>query len=232
LVWFKEVATVMLGQSAWDCAQYQQEFAEMKRYLTIVAGVIFGVLSMLSPASAEGYGIQAGDVLKIEVLEDPSLNRSVLVDPTGRISVPQGGTLQAAGQSVESISATISKRLAANFAAAPSVFVSLERVADRVDAGAAAANTISIFVIGEAGKTGKLELEAGTTVLQMFAEMGGFSKFAATKRIQLRRTDAKTKAETVSTLNYPAIEAGTSTNGATTMQDGDVVIIPQRKLFE
>jgi hypothetical protein len=33
-------------------------------------------------------------------------------------------------------------------------------------------------------------------------------------------------------LNYDAIEAGTSTNGNTTLKAGDVIVIPQRKLFE
>ena len=80
--------------------------------------------------------------------------------------------------------------------------------------------------MGEAAKPGKLEVAPGTTVLQLFAEMGGFSKFAAVKRIQLRRGDQ------TFALNYEAIEAGTSDAGATTLQAGDVLIVPQRKLFE
>ena len=71
-----------------------------------------------------------------------------------------------------------------------------------------------------------MQLAPGTTVLQAFAEMGGFSKFAATKRIQLRRGATTYK------LNYDMIEAGTSTDGGTTLKDGDVIVVPQRKLFE
>jgi polysaccharide biosynthesis/export protein len=87
-------------------------------------------------------------------------------------------------------------------------------------------------VVGEAAKSGKIGVAPGTTVLQFFAEMGGFSKFAATKRIQLRRTDAKTGEETIYNLNYDAIEAGSSGAGSTTLADGDVIVVPQRKLFE
>lgn len=207
----------------------------MKRLIATLTLMVFGLAALLSPAYAEGYALRAGDVVKIEVLEDPSLNRSVLVAPDGRISIPLVGTIKASGLSVDAVGAAISERIASNFSAPPNVFVSLERLAERSAGGGTGtgkAATITVYVMGEAAKAGKLEVAPGTTVLQLFAEMGGFSKFAATQRIQLRRTDAKSKAETVFKLNYDAIEAGTSNNGNTTLKSGDVIVIPQRKLFE
>ena len=62
--------------------------------------------------------------------------------------------------------------------------------------------------------------------------MGGFSKFAATKRIQLRRIDPKTRTEKVYMFNYDAIERGENNGGNTRLMDGDVILVPQRKLFE
>jgi polysaccharide export outer membrane protein len=56
--------------------------------------------------------------------------------------------------------------------------------------------------------------------------MGGFSPFAATKRVQLRR------AGEITTISYNAIENGASNAGAIVLQDGDVIMVPQRKLFE
>ena len=41
--------------------------------------------------------------------------------------------------------------------------------------------------MGEAANPGKLDVKRGTTLLQAFAQMGGFSPFAATKRVQLHR---------------------------------------------
>lgn len=205
----------------------------MKCFIAAMTGLGLGLLSLLSPALADGYALRAGDVVKIEVLEDPSLNRSVLVAPDGRISIPLVGTIKASGLSVDAVGAAISTRIASNFSAPPNVFVSLERLADRSGGGTGTgkAATITVYVMGEAAKSGKLEVAPGTTVLQLFAEMGGFSKFAATQRIQLRRTD-KSGAESVFKLNYDAIEAGTSSNGKTSLRNGDVIVIPQRKLFE
>lgn len=197
----------------------------MKILMALLANLM--LLSFGSAAFAEGYQLRPGDVLKIEVLEDPTLNRSVLVAPDGRIAMPMAGTLKVSGLSVDGVAANIASAITPNFAAKPSVFVSLEKLADRVAGGAAAAPaTIDIYVMGEAGKPGKHEMAPRSTVLQLFAEMGGFGKFAATKRIQLRRG-----AETFK-LNYDQIEAGASNAGDTRLKDGDVIVIPQRKLFE
>ena len=72
-------------------------FAGLCRMLFVT--LIFGVVAQ--QAQAQGYQIRAGDTLRIEVLEDSSLNRTVLVAPDGRISMPQAGTLSVRGQSVE-----------------------------------------------------------------------------------------------------------------------------------
>jgi polysaccharide export outer membrane protein len=199
----------------------------MKTIMALVAGLLLGLVSAAAPALAQGYHVRPGDILKIEVLEDPSLNRSVLVAPDGRISMPMVGNLKVSGQSVDSVAAGLASKMAGNFAAPPNVSVSLERLAERVGGGAVAAPaTIDVYVMGQAAKAGRMQLAPGTTVLQAFAEMGGFSKFAATKRIQLRRGATTYK------LNYDMIEAGTSTDGGTTLKDGDVIVVPQRKLFE
>lgn len=200
----------------------------MKTLVALLANLMLLTLGLGSAALAEGYQVRPGDVLKIEVLEDPTLNRSVLVAPDGRIAMPMAGTLKASGLSVDSVAANIATAITPNFAGKPSVFVSLERLAERTGGGGGAAKpaTIDVYVMGEAGKPGRHEMSPGSTVLQLFAEMGGFGKFAATKRIQLRRGADNFK------LNYDQIEAGTSNAGDTTLKDGDVIVIPQRKLFE
>lgn len=205
------------------------------RLFALLASLLVMPFLMTSQGFAQdGYRIRAGDVLRIEVLEDATLNRSALVPPDGRISLPLAGAVRAAGRSVEDVQAELSTRLAANFASPPNVFVSIERIAQSFATGAApaAAPTISIYVMGEAAKSGKISVAPGTTMLQMFAEMGGFSKFAATKRIQLRRADKASGTEKVYSFNYKDIESGTTKAGNTTLMDGDVILVPQRKLFE
>lgn len=212
----------------------------MKRLIAAMARILplpflLAVLTVPAAAQDGGYLIRPGDTLRIEVLEDPGLNRSVLVSPDGRITMPLAGGLRASGKSVETVQDEIAARMTPNFAATPNIYVSIERVAERPagnGSGARAAAGIDVYVLGEGAKSGRISVAPGTTVLQFFAEMGGFSKFAATKRIQLRRTNPKTGEETTYAINYDAIERGTSKMGATVLMKGDVIVVPQRKLFE
>ena len=115
-----------------------------------------------------------------------------------------------------------------------SVFVSVSSLAQRGPTGPtgpAAPNTIDIFVMGEVGAPGKASVEPGTTILQLLSQVGGFSKFAAKNRIQLRRLGPDGR-EAVYKFNYKAIEAGAARGGRTVLADGDVIVVPQRKLFE
>ena len=64
-----------------------------------VLTVFFLMAGLAGAAAAQSdYRIQPGDTLQIEVLEDPNLNRSVLVLPDGSISVPLVGTVRAGGR--------------------------------------------------------------------------------------------------------------------------------------
>jgi len=197
-------------------------------------------MAALTPAAAQqAYGLKAGDILRVEVLDDPSMNRTVLIAPDGRISFPQAGTMRVVGTTVDAVQSELVTRLTPSFAAPPTVFVSIERLAEKIIRPIVQAPpsapipdpVISIFVVGEANKLGQLDVAPGTTAMQMFAVMGGFTKFAAIKRVQLRRTDAA-GVEQVFTLNYRDIQRGLVNTGQTQLADGDVIVVPQRRLFE
>jgi polysaccharide biosynthesis/export protein len=200
----------------------------MSRWIaTFLAGSLALLTAFVGTAQAQSsYKLSTGDSLRLEVLEDPTLNRTLLIAPDGRVSVPLAGGIKASGRSLEAVQAEVAAKLASNFAATPTVYLALERRADLRPSTGTTGSGVEIFIMGEANKPGKLEIAPGTTMLQAFAQMGGFSKFAATKRIQLRRGDQ------TSTFDYKAIEAGTSTAGNAVLKDGDVIVIPQRKLFE
>lgn len=175
-------------------------------------------------AQSASYRIQPGDQLAVTVLEDDTLNRQVLVLPDGRISVPLAGSVRASGQTVESVEKTIADRLASNFAVRPSVFVSVTGVTEEEE-------TFPIYVMGQVGNAGQLQVEAGTTLLQAVALAGGLDRFAATKRIQLRRVDSSGQ-EKLYLFNFRAVEQGGAISSMITMREGDVIIVPERHLFE
>lgn len=192
----------------------------------ILLAFLVSILAVpLALAQSAGYRIQPGDTLQITVLEDESLNRQLLVAPDGRISVPLAGSIRVAGQTVDSVESTIADQLASNFAVRPNVFVALTAVDE-------AAGLFPIYVLGEVNNPGQQEVETGTTLLQALALAGGPSRFAATRRIQLRRMDPRTGQERLYIFNYSAVERGGSIQSMIALREGDVVIVPERRLFE
>ena len=198
--------------------------------IRIILGALFATIVSTGAFAQSSYQIRSGDSLQIEVLEDPGLNRSVLVLPDGSINFPLVGTIPAAGRSVNDVRADLSAALASKFASAPNVFVGVGTLAVVTPRASAAAATMSVYAMGEVASPGKADVAPGTTVLQFLAQAGGFTRFAAQKRVQLRRI-AKSGAEEVYIFNYDG--TGTSgISGSTRMQSGDVLVVPQRKLFE
>lgn len=197
---------------------------------TILAGLILTLWAGVALAQ-ERYQVQSGDTLGIEVLEDSSLNRSVLVLPDGRINFPFAGSLRVAGQTAEQIEATVTAAIQSNFANPPTVFVSVSPRVDLLDPDLLDdEETIDVYFVGAVNRPGLVEVQEGTTLLQAVAIGGGVSRFAAIKRIQLRRTDAA-GVQRVTILNYKALADGAITNDIE-LRDGDVILVPERRLFE
>jgi polysaccharide export outer membrane protein len=202
----------------------------MIRFLTVV---LFLIGSASLSVAQDFYRIKPGDTLQVEVLEDPSLNRNVLVLPDGSISFPMAGTVKAGGRSVDGVASTLAEEMAGNFAVAPTVLVSVAALAPK-DAPRAASGPelMNVYILGEANTPGRKEVLPGTTLIQFLAEAGGLSRFAAEKRIQLRRVDPNNNQETVYRFNYRTMGGSDSISGTTVLAPGDVIVVPERRLFE
>ena len=200
------------------------------RTLLVTLATLLATVSLNTVASAQDYKIQRGDTLRVEVREDPSLNRDALVMPDGQISLPQIGTIRAAGRTVDQLSGSLVGALAPNFASPPSVFVSLGSRAEPVEP--LPPRTVQSFALGEVETPGVIEMRPGTTLLQFISQAGGMTRFAAKNRVQLRRTNTKTGQETVYVVDLRAIERGEALTQNYVLRHGDVVFVPTRKLFE
>jgi len=197
--------------------------------------ILWAMLLATSVAAQGNYQVRTGDTLQIEVVEDAQLNRTVLVTPDGRITFPFVGSVRASGRTVGQIQRAIATGIASNFAAEPSVFVSVAALRPkepRQPREERAAPTIDVYFVGEVNGPGITPVAPGTTFLQAMAQNGGFTKFAAQKRVQLRRTDRRTGKQTVYQVNYRSIANGATLNQDIVLQDGDVILVPERRLFE
>ncbi len=193
--------------------------------------VAFIAFFIATAATAQShYQIQPGDSLRIEVIEDSSLDRDVLVTPDGRFSFPFTGSIAAAGRTTEQIARAIASRLEPNFAKKPDVYVAVRGIAP-TDPDEETSDTIDIFLLGEVNSPGEKSVDRGTSILQFLSTSGGFTNFAATKRIQIRRRGADGREQLI-TLNYHALSRGARLDKNIILRDGDVVLVPERRLFE
>lgn len=178
--------------------------------------------------TAERYILEPGDVLSVSVLEDPLLDRQVLVAPDGIIALPLAGTITAEGLTTEQLQRTIQNRLRKNFVERPNVTVALVSTTEDED------DLLDVYVLGEVARPGRYEYEAEKpiTVLQALTLAGGLGPFAATERIQVREVIAAT--ETLRLFNYEAAQDGLLNNSRdlSALQDSAVIVVPERGLFE
>jgi polysaccharide export outer membrane protein len=199
----------------------------MRRYL--LAWLIAG-FCMAGPIQAQDstgdYQLEPGDLIDISILEDPTLNRQALIRPDGNISMPLAGTIEAAGRTPEAVQQLIRRRLAKDFVEPPTVTVSLTQVAEE-DVWEEPA----FYVLGEVMESGRFifDVKKPVTVLQALALAGGLDVFAARKRVQVRRYSGE--AETLLIYNYDAVESGEEFPPPLFIEDGDVILVPERGLF-
>jgi len=180
----------------------------MRSFLILAISMLLGTQVL-----AQGnYRIQPGDVLEISVLEDSNLNRQVLVRPDGGISMPIVGNIRAGGNTISAIERIVTERLASGFSITPTVSVALSRLADKPDPDE---NNISIYLVGQVSRPGELWL----------------GRFAADSRIQLRRA-GRDGQERIFLFDYNAVERGARIETNIRVQNGDVILVPERRLFE
>ena len=122
-------------------------------------------------------------------------------------------------------------RLAALISLASLVLASAS-LAQRTSSAPAPDPTIDVYIMGEVAVPGKKEIDPGTTILQFLAESGGLTPFAAKSRIELHRTDSQSGTTQVYFFSYDRRGKGERIASSTALIDGDVVVVPARKLFE
>jgi polysaccharide biosynthesis/export protein len=170
------------------------------------------------------FRLGPGDVLLINVLEDPTLDTEALVRPDGLITVPLAGTIMAAGRTPEEVAAAIRQQLAPEFVEPPTVSVVLRAVAPTQE------QYLSIYVIGEVNNPGLIPVQQPIGILQALALAGGVGVFGDAENIQVRQVD-EWGVEKVLLVNYELIEKGGIVHKIV-LDDGDTILVPERGLFD
>ena len=163
------------------------------------------------PSLSEEYRLGAGDKLRIEVYKDPQLSQSVQIRPDGKITLPLVGDTAAAGRTPLELRDQLTTALKEYVTNPVVTVIVVEAVASQ------------IFVMGEVSRSGPIQLNGPTNVLQALAMAGGFREFANTKAVKILRPLPDGKVQTL-LFNYR--DAVNGVEKPLMLRSGDTVIVP------
>jgi polysaccharide export outer membrane protein len=162
-------------------------------------------------AVPDSYVIGASDVVAVSVLKEPTLSSSLLVRPDGMISMPLLGDIKAAGKTPLQLADEVTTKLK-KYIQDPNVTIILNQM-----------NSKKVYMIGEIGRTGPVELTPGMTLLQAIATAGGPSPYANVKKMYILRTEGG-KQQKIHVEYKQALRGDSSFNLA--LNPGDTIVVP------
>ena len=177
-------------------------------------------------ASAQLEPLRPGDKIQISVWQDPKLDRTVIVGPDGMISFPLAGHIKASGKTPQALEDVLRGRLQKNYSGPLDVTVSLAAVNIEEEVE----SKPRVYITGEVLKPGPYVVKPAINVMQAIALAGGLGPFAARQRIQLHRKI--NGVDSIFIFNFNAYVAGTDTADNISLKSGDIIIVPERGLFE
>ncbi len=166
---------------------------------------------MAAGTATDTYVIGASDTITVSVWKEPTLTGSLLVRPDGMISMPLLGDVQASGLTPLQLSGLIQEKLK-KFVQDPNVSVVLTQIRSKV-----------IYLLGEVGKKGPVEMTPGMTLLEAISSAGGLTDFANSKKIYILRNDSGTHQKIP--LRYKdALKGDIALN--VLLKPGDTIVVP------
>jgi polysaccharide biosynthesis/export protein len=153
------------------------------------------------------YRIGVGDLLDIAVWNVAELQKTVPVRPDGRISLPLVNDVAAAGLTPMELREQLMKRISA-FVHNPDVSVVVRDI-----------RSLKVSVIGQVRTPGRYDVAGRSTVLDALALAGGFTDFAARRKIVIIRATQRIP------FDYDAVVAK-GANYNFTIKPGDIVVVP------
>lgn len=126
--------------------------------------------SAVAVPDLSAYRLGIGDRVRIDVFNEPDLSLEATVDPTGRISYPLLGSLEALRKTARQLQDTIATGLAGGYLVSPDVRVTVVQYR-------------AFYVTGQVQRSGAYPYVVGLTVEKALALAGGMTNLASSRRI-------------------------------------------------
>jgi polysaccharide export outer membrane protein len=157
-----------------------------------------------------------GDVVGINVWENPQLSTEATIRPDGTITMPLVGDLKAANETPTALKAHIKERL--------TDFVKVQGT--EITVAVRQWRSYRFTISGEVGKSGVFTSDQYVTVSEALAMAGGLSRYAKRGDIKLMRHDPKTNQVRQIPLDYDELASGKRPEMNIYVMPGDSIYVP------
>ena len=188
--------------------------------IKIIAATVAMLISVQAMAQESAYRLQPGDLLDVSIWGQEEMRRQLLVLPDGTVSYPLAGHLNVIGMTAVQAERALKKRLVKGgfFIDPPELTVSV-----------AEARGHQVFVIGRVRGPGAIAATRRLSVMQALSLAGGLDEFADSRRIIVIRRDGER--QQIVRVDYAAVYSGNDLSTNVVLKPGDVVVVPEARLF-
>jgi polysaccharide export outer membrane protein len=194
----------------------------MKRFL--LALLAAGLFVLPAAGQQPDYSVGAQDVLTVTVYDQPDLSGKFKVEADGAFTFPLVGRVPAAGQTLHTIEAELTKRLSDGYLKNPQVTVAVETYQSQ-----------RIFILGEVRAPGPYTLSGDMTLIEALSRAGSTTPAASDQILIVRPAPGKASGptlpdlasdSTVLKINIRDLQEGDLTKNAP-LKDGDTIVVPK-----
>jgi polysaccharide export outer membrane protein len=184
----------------------------------LAAGPALADTPETAPGVSGDYVLEAGDTIKVQIFQEPDLDRELLVSAEGEIFLPLIGTLVVKGQTVKAVAETVRALYDSKYLVNPQVNITVLKYRER---------TVNVIGAVNSPQAVPFPPEQPLTLLDAISRAGGFNRYANRKAVQLTRSDPDGHTEKFT------IDADEVLSGKTdlwVLQAGDVIFVPESLL--
>ncbi len=150
--------------------------------------IAINILTLIAPAhlcaqtldGMQSYRLGAGDVLQLNVLQQPTLDRSVLVRPDGTAIIPPVGEIMMAGLTVSEAEELVRSKLRLFHRDVVDVSLTVTEY-----------HSLQVYVLGAVGNPGSFTFDHPPTLWDAIRNAGGTSADAILSRVRVISRDAQ-----------------------------------------
>jgi len=174
---------------------------------------------MQGPQPGRSYPLRVGDVLDVKFFYDPQLNESVVVRPDGRISLQLVGEIEAAGLTPKELRDDLVTRYD-EVLRDPELAVIVREF-----------TTGKVYVGGEVGRPGEIELIGNMSALQAIMLAGGFNHGAEERSVVVLRNRGGNESVKFQTIDLRA-QLDRESQTDIYLEPSDILYVPQTQIAQ